>query len=84
MTINLFVFIYIEDRFERKNICPAGKHGSTSRMLSGCIEEEIESNNAPVAGFRWSPGTISVNKTVEFTSTSMDADGDDLIIQHNL
>ena len=47
-------------------------------MFSGCVEEEIESNNAPVADFEWSPETISANKTVEFTSTSTDADDDDL------
>ena len=47
--------------------------------LSRCVEEEIEGDNAPVADFEWSPETISVNKTVEFTSTPTDADEDDLI-----
>ena len=53
-------------------------------MLSGWVEEEIEANNAPVADFKWSPETISVNKTVEFTSTFTDGDGDDLIYTWDL
>ena len=53
-------------------------------MLSGCVEGKIEADNAPAADFEWSPKTSSVNKTVEFTSTPTDADGDELIIQHNL
>ena len=50
----------------------------TVGILSGCVEEEVESNNAPVASFTFSPDPIHVNETVKFTSTSTDADGDDL------
>ena len=33
-------------------------------MLSRCIKEEIEVNNAPVADFEWSPKTGTVTKEV--------------------
>ena len=47
-------------------------------VFSGCMEETVKSNNAPVADFEWSPETVVVNETVQFTSTSSDADGDSL------
>ena len=53
--------------------------GALVGILSGCVEEKIAANNAPVADFEWSPETIVVNETVQFTSTSTDADGDTLV-----
>jgi len=52
----------------------------TVGILSGCVEEEVESNNAPVASFTFSPGSVHVNETVKFASTSTDADGDNLTL----